>query len=82
MNLRMFRWERALEVATQYRQHVDTVLLYRKQYLKKYGKSEDNAMYLRYAGEVNVDPVAVDEAKKRARREEGGQNGEREEKFQ
>jgi intraflagellar transport protein 80 len=33
MNIKLYRWERALDLAQQYKQHVDTVLWYRKKYL-------------------------------------------------
>lgn len=33
MNIKLFRWDRALDLAKQYKQHVDTVLWYRRRYL-------------------------------------------------
>eukprot|EP00798_Chlamydomonas_sp_ICE-L_P008266 gene8266-1535_t len=33
MNIKMFNWERAMDLAQQYNQHVETVLMYRKRYL-------------------------------------------------
>lgn len=33
MNVKLFRWERALDLAQQYKQHIETVLWYRRRYL-------------------------------------------------
>ena len=33
MNVKLYRWERALNLAQQYKQHVETVLWYRRKYL-------------------------------------------------
>ena len=33
MNIKLFRWDRALDLAQQYKQHVETVLWYRQRYL-------------------------------------------------
>jgi intraflagellar transport protein 80 len=30
LNIKLFRWERALALAEQYKQHVETVLWYRR----------------------------------------------------
>ena len=45
MNLRMFRWERALQIAVQHRQHIDVALWYRNEYNQKYGKKETSEMF-------------------------------------
>ena len=34
MNVKLYRWERALNLAQQYKQHVETVLWYRRKYLQ------------------------------------------------
>ena len=33
MNIKLYRWDRALELAQNYKVHVDTVVAYRKRYL-------------------------------------------------
>lgn len=33
MNVKLYRWERALDLAQQYKQHIETVLWYRRRYL-------------------------------------------------
>ena len=35
LNVRLFRWERALEIAVKNKQHVDTVLWYRRNFLDR-----------------------------------------------
>ena len=37
MHLRLFNWEKALEIAVTNKTHVDTVLLARQRYLKQVG---------------------------------------------
>lgn len=34
LNIKLFRWERALALAQQHRQHVDTVLWYRQRWVR------------------------------------------------
>ena len=52
LNLSLFRWGRALDLAVKYRSHVDTVLGYRQKHLDEFGKVEKNAKFLQYAGQV------------------------------
>lgn len=33
MNIKLYKWDRALEIAVQNRAHVDTVIAYRQRYL-------------------------------------------------
>ncbi len=40
MNIKLFNFERALDLATQYKQHQDTVLHYRQQFLKAAKQTE------------------------------------------
>jgi intraflagellar transport protein 80 len=46
------RWEKALDLAINYKVHIDTVLGYRKRYLERIGKEENNKRFLKYNGEV------------------------------
>ena len=48
----LFNWERALEIATKYKQHVETVLFYRQKYLLALEKAEKNPKFVKLAGEV------------------------------
>lgn len=58
-NLRLFAWERALELAVGHKTHVDTVLWYRAGHLKEAGRTETSERYLELAGQVDVDEGAV-----------------------
>jgi len=40
VNIRLFNWERALELAKRYEVHIDTVVAYRQKYLQSFGKQE------------------------------------------
>ena len=55
LNVKLFRWEKALDIAIQNRTHVDTVIAYRQRYLAQYSKEEDNAKFKQYMNEVEVD---------------------------
>jgi len=55
MNIRLFRWNRAMEIALKNKKHVDTVLGYRARYLERFGKVETNAKFLQYSKEFPVD---------------------------
>ena len=52
MNIRMFRWDRALELATRHKTHIDTVVAYRNKYLQNFNKSENNEQFLKLAETV------------------------------
>jgi len=45
LNIKLFRWDRALEIATNQKVHLDTVLAYRKRYLERIGKEETNKKF-------------------------------------
>eukprot|EP00744_Colponema_vietnamica_P004654 GILI01006912.1.p1 GENE.GILI01006912.1~~GILI01006912.1.p1 ORF type:complete len:758 (-),score=200.90 GILI01006912.1:92-2365(-) len=55
LNIRLFRWERALELAVQHKTHVDTVLGHRQRYLDSCGRQETIKRFQQYAQEVAVD---------------------------
>ncbi|CAM9481687.1 unnamed protein product, partial [Hapterophycus canaliculatus] len=55
LNVRLFRWPRALELAVQHKTHVDTVLGYRQSFLKASGKEETDKRFLQLASEVMTD---------------------------
>lgn len=52
MNIRLFKWERALELAVKYRVHVDTVLAYRAKYLENFKKEESDDRFKQLAATV------------------------------
>ncbi|XP_076002159.1 intraflagellar transport protein 80 homolog [Genypterus blacodes] len=55
ININLFNWERALELAVKHKTHVDTVLAYRQRFLQKFGRKETNKRFLQYAEGVEVD---------------------------
>ncbi|VDD95816.1 unnamed protein product [Enterobius vermicularis] len=52
VNISMFRWKRALELAVHYKQYIDTVLGYRQQYLKAINRTETDAEFIKQLAEV------------------------------
>mmetsp|Transcript_10377 Transcript_10377/g.19632 ORF Transcript_10377/g.19632 Transcript_10377/m.19632 type:complete len:756 (+) Transcript_10377:193-2460(+) len=59
MNVRIFNWDRALELAVNYRTHVDTVLWKRKKYLDSIKREETNKKFLQYSQSVQIDEEAI-----------------------
>lgn len=55
LNIQLYNWDRALELAVKHKTHVDTVLGYRKEYLSKFAKTEDNQRYTQYSSGVEID---------------------------
>ncbi|XP_053728928.1 intraflagellar transport protein 80 homolog [Synchiropus splendidus] len=55
INIDLFCWERALELAVKHKTHVDTVLAYRERFLQKFGRKETNKTFLKYSVGVEVD---------------------------
>jgi intraflagellar transport protein 80 len=54
MNIRYFRWARALDIALKFRTHVDTVLGYRQRFLDQFGKQETDPRFIQYGQQVGV----------------------------
>lgn len=52
MNIKLYKWERALDIAIQKQTHVDTVIAYRQRFLEQYGKEETNEKFKQYAQEI------------------------------
>lgn len=62
MNIKLYHWDRALELAQNYKVHLDTVVAYRKRYLERIGKEETNKKFLKVNAEVGeVDWVKIKE---------------------
>ena len=55
MNIKSYKWERALDIALQNKTHVDTVIAYRARYLEQMGLEEDKAIFQQYAQSVDID---------------------------
>ena len=52
MNVNLFRWDRALELAQTHKVHLDTVAAYRRKYLQRIGKEETEKKFLKLNAEV------------------------------
>lgn len=48
MHIKLYNWNRALELAVRYKTHVDTVLAYRKKFLETFERQETNPNFLQY----------------------------------
>jgi intraflagellar transport protein 80 len=61
LNIRIFRWDRALELAVKHKTHVDTVLAYRQRYLTSMDAHEKDKKFLQYQKEVlsNISSLTV-----------------------
>ena len=54
LNINLFRWDKALNLATTHKIHVDTVLFYRKKYLDGANLEETNAKFTELAKDVRI----------------------------
>jgi len=54
LNIKMYKWDRALEIAVQNKTHVDTVVAYRQRFLQMYKKQETNEKFKQFAQELQV----------------------------
>jgi len=59
LNIRLFRWQRALDLALQYKMYVDLVLGFRQKYLKSIGQPESDKRFTQPNTEVQVDWTAI-----------------------
>ena len=55
LNIKLYKWERALEIAVQNKTHVDTVVAYRQRFLQMYKREETNEKFLQFSKELQVD---------------------------
>lgn len=80
MNIRRFRWERALDLAIKHTTdagtHVDTVLAYRERFLASNKLQETNKKFLEYSKQVSIDWETISK-KKELEREREQQNASR-----
>jgi intraflagellar transport protein 80 len=54
LNLNLFRWTRALDLALKHKVHVETVLAYRQKYLQSFDREEVNPKFLQYFKQVTI----------------------------
>jgi len=53
LNVNLFRWDRALNLALTHKTHIDTVVAYRRKYLEAACLDETNSKFIQYMKEVN-----------------------------
>ena len=63
MHIDGYRWERALKLARDFKVHLDLVVAFRKKYLERIGKEEDNRELQKAAQEVGEVDWSTIEAK-------------------
>ena len=73
LNIRLYRWDRALEVATKFKSHIDTVLGHRQKFLLKFGKKE-NLSKFKQSSSITVDWDAIE---KKVKKEEDDEKNRR-----
>jgi intraflagellar transport protein 80 len=61
ININLFRWDRALNLAITYKTHVDTVLAYRRKYLESVGLQEVNSKFIELSRDTNIDWTKIKE---------------------
>ncbi|CAB3409258.1 unnamed protein product [Caenorhabditis bovis] len=61
INIQMFRWKRALEIALKSKDFLEVVMGYRAKYLQNIGKKESDPMFLKHMAEVEVDWIHIRE---------------------
>lgn len=59
LNIRLFKWERALELALKKKTHVDTVIAFRQRYLTQIGKEETLKQFIENAVEYNWETIQL-----------------------
>jgi len=55
MNIKLYRWEKALDIAINNKTHVDTVIAYRARFLEQYQKEETIEKFKQYNKDIQVD---------------------------
>ena len=61
MHIDGYRWERALKLARDFKVHLELVVAFRKKYLERIGKEEDNRELQKAAQEVgDIDWATID----------------------
>lgn len=53
LNIQLYNWDRALELALKHKTHIDTVIGYRKKNLEDFDRKETNQRYLQYSEGVS-----------------------------
>ncbi|XP_028134909.1 intraflagellar transport protein 80 homolog isoform X1 [Diabrotica virgifera virgifera] len=61
MNINLYEWNRALDLAIKHKTHIDTVLYLREKYLKGLEKTENNNRFISLNETVNIDKEKVEQ---------------------
>ncbi|CAI5455053.1 unnamed protein product [Caenorhabditis angaria] len=61
IDIQMFRWKRALEIALKNKQYLEVVMGYRQRYLKQLGRTENDPTFLKHLSEVEIDWIHIRE---------------------
>jgi len=75
MNIKLFRWERALELAVKHKSHIDTVLAYRAKYLERFEKQESDPRFKQLSATVSWEWEQVKAKKDLEKQEEAERAG-------
>jgi len=75
MNIKLFKWERALDIAVHNKTHVDTVLAYRQKYLLQQGKKETLEKFVQLGDKVELNWETIKEKIKKDKEKEGKDSG-------
>ncbi len=59
MNINLFRWNRALDLAIKHKQHIETVLAYRQKHLDEFEKDETDQRFLQYFNQVSLNLIRI-----------------------
>ncbi|DBA01488.1 TPA: hypothetical protein N0F65_005607 [Lagenidium giganteum] len=81
LNIRLFRWDRALDLAIKHTTdagtHVDTVLAYRERFLAANKLQETDKKFLQYSQQVTIDWETISKKKELEREKEQQSSGRR-----
>lgn len=61
LNIKLYKWDRALAIAVENRTHVDTVVAYRQRYLAQQSMQETDEKFLQYSRDLEIDWTAIKE---------------------
>ncbi|KAI9560861.1 hypothetical protein GHT06_011815 [Daphnia sinensis] len=61
LNLQLFQFEKALELAVKHDSNIDVVVAYRRKYLEQFGWTETIPRFIEYAKKVDIDWDAIEE---------------------
>jgi len=70
MNIKLFKWERALEIALSYKTHIDTVIAYRSTYLAQEQKKESIDKFLQMTDKIDINWDTIKEKIKKDKESE------------